>query len=209
MFWPFVRLRKGPHEVPVLDFQGAKKEREKPIPGNRNPIDLPCADIMEESKRTTDATGNEGETWWWKTTKVDKKQRKAEKADKAAFKGKKGLQTGTGLHLDCNPYNLWEKELDEKGTAKTPLDRLAFSANSSIVSSQLPRFRVFQAQIPLRDQERGDSGLEVIPGFAPWCEMYYKLTDRHGRNLARWGTYNTKVFFNKFKSHRVLIKQLS
>jgi len=103
---------------------------------------------MEESKRTREAPSSEGETWWWKTTKVDKKQRKAEKADKAAFKGKKGLQTGTGLHLDCNPYNLWEKELDEKGTAKTPLDRLAFSRTLQSSAHNYPDLEYFKLKSP-------------------------------------------------------------
>lgn len=88
-----------------------------------NENDRPRRKKDGEDASHDDGDADENDKWWWKTNKTDKKQRRAEKEENAAFKGKKGLQTGTGLHLDCNPYNLWEKELDEQGTTKTALDR--------------------------------------------------------------------------------------
>eukprot|EP01080_Neovahlkampfia_damariscottae_P010016 gene10016-2335_t len=88
---------------------------------------------------------------------------------------KQSLQRGTGVHLDSNPYNLWKKETDKNGKLSEPLDR----------------FRLYQTQIPLNDQKLGDSGLEIIPGFAQWCEEYYKKHSkgRHGF----YSSYNVKL----------------
>jgi hypothetical protein len=89
----------------------------------------------------------------------------------------KPIQKGTGVHIDSNPFDFWKTETKEGELL--PLDR----------------FRVFQSQVPLNNQQKGDSGLELIPGFSQYCLNYYEKhpSKKHGRNLFRWGTYNTKL----------------
>eukprot|EP01080_Neovahlkampfia_damariscottae_P010256 gene10256-2675_t len=101
--------------------------------------------------------------------KIEEKSKKEKKV--------KPIQKGTGVHLDSNPFELWKLE------------------TSKLKYEPLDRFRIFQSQIPLNDQQKGDSGLEIIPGFSQYCLDYYKKhpSGDHGRNLPRWGPHNTKL----------------
>jgi len=101
-------------------------------------------------------------------------------------------QTGTGLHLDCNAYNLWktERRSETKGERSVEVD--------------LEWFRPFQSFVALTDasDQSGtkDGGLEIVPGFFSVCESYFRAGLENwttgdavpGRNLFRWGSYNTK-----------------
>lgn len=98
----------------------------------------------------------------------------------------KVTQSGTGLHLDCNPYDIWRTE---QGT------------NGASFYSDLEWFRPFQSFVALTDasgdRERKDGGLELVPGFYSVCTTYFdqKLIglgpddEKPGRNLDRWGPY--------------------
>ena len=79
-------------------------------------------------------------------------------------------QTGTGLHLDCWPYNLW-------GKLKT-----------DFTYGPLDRFRPFQSMVCLTDgcvnRHKKEGGLEVIPGFASVCEKYFPAVDLKLRSAS-------------------------
>ena len=67
--------------------------------------------------------------------------------------------------------------------------------------TDLDRFRVFQSQITMVDQERNDSGLEIIPGFYKYAIEYFQITNiekQHGFNV-NIGSYNRK-FLREFDS---------
>jgi hypothetical protein len=89
-------------------------------------------------------------------------------------------QKGTGLHIDLNPYNLWETI--QKNKSYQPLDR----------------FRPFQSFVALTDGSNSagllDGGLEVVPGFHQICEHYFQNHDAgvRGMNVVRIGPYNCK-----------------
>eukprot|EP00696_Hemimastix_kukwesjijk_P000699 gnl/Hemi2/10907_TR3742_c0_g1_i1.p1 gnl/Hemi2/10907_TR3742_c0_g1~~gnl/Hemi2/10907_TR3742_c0_g1_i1.p1 ORF type:complete len:137 (+),score=23.77 gnl/Hemi2/10907_TR3742_c0_g1_i1:79-489(+) len=96
----------------------------------------------------------------------------------------KKLQTGTGLHVDCNPYNFFQQEVDDEGRAPAiPLDR----------------WRPVQVGVVLTDQQRHDSSLEVAPGFHSVLLRYYALRGRKdhrgqvtNRAVRSLGPYITK-----------------
>jgi hypothetical protein len=101
-------------------------------------------------------------------------------------------QKGTGLHLDCNPYNMWKTQNQKDGKYK-----------------ELEWWRPFQSFLALsdatNDRSLQDGGLEIVPGFYAVCERYFQQHDAgttHGRNLFRWGSYNTK--FSKLHDDWVL-----
>ena len=78
--------------------------------------------------------------------------------------------------MDCNPRNLWEKVVSVDETVTKPLDR----------------FRVFQSQITMIEQQKGDSGLEVIPGFYRYAEKYFTLT-----NQEKLHCFNPRLAYNR------------
>ncbi|KAG2392554.1 hypothetical protein C9374_011279 [Naegleria lovaniensis] len=73
------------------------------------------------------------------------------------------IQTGTGLHLDSWPYNLWGK------------------LKSDFTYGPLDRFRPFQSMLCLTsghtNPNKKEGGLELIPGFASVAERYFPAMD--------------------------------
>ena len=114
-------------------------------------------------------------------------------------------QKGTGCHLDTNGYNPFVEEQDPFGINVLPLQKympiqafvcLSSSSSSSSSSSKENKNLLL------------DGGLQIIPGFHIVCQKYFQVQGRSpkgktsviGRNLGRWGKYNTK-FSKGFHSH--------
>jgi hypothetical protein len=93
---------------------------------------------------------------------------------------KHAFQYGSGLHIDSNLHSMWKKE--------------TFNAETgSYVQEPLDRFRPFQSFVALTDQTKGDSTLEVIPGFYQYAERYYSFVGRRAKKSFAAGPYNTKL----------------
>ncbi|KAF0975007.1 hypothetical protein FDP41_005760 [Naegleria fowleri] len=92
-----------------------------------------------------------------------KKEYYRKKAAESTNEEDRLIQTGTGLHLDSWPYNLWGK------------------LKSDFTYGPLDRFRPFQSMLCLTDghenPNKKEGGLELIPGFASVAERYFPACD--------------------------------
>ncbi|KAL9649973.1 hypothetical protein ABK040_014980 [Willaertia magna] len=134
-----------------------------------------------------------------KTKVTHSTQKKKKISDKAYMKPL--TQTGTGLHLDSWPYNLWEK------------------LNMDYTYSPLDRFRPFQSMLCLSDghehPHKEEGGLELIPGFPSISNEYFKATDikfRDGQTMREknpWvSPYHVKFTLEEDKPLLGLIRKV-
>ncbi|GAM21580.1 hypothetical protein SAMD00019534_047550 [Acytostelium subglobosum LB1] len=109
------------------------------------------------------------------------------------------VQKGTGVHLDCNPYQLFRGQ------------RLS-SDHQKIENVPLRFWQPIQAFVALSDTlNEGEGGFWCVPSFHKQCVNYFKQVEQPVSNASQYVTLkrgNAFDLHNEIAAHNQVIRQL-